>query len=937
MAEINAFRLLDERDIGSTGGGGGTTPAGDYLETTGGTISGDLEVTGKTTLNNLIAEQISGQGTNITSLNASNLTTGTLRINLLPLSEVNVGTYGPSTDLSPKPDKTFTVPSFQVDGYGRIIEAVNRTITLPSDTNTDEKVQITLDDAKKFYFTGTSFSSSNIGPLYFDSNIYTTTTPGELVAETFTGTLNGTANNALESNYALRAVADEKGKNINETCASLQSQIDNLIINAGESGDVTAEVVQARTSIDGTGHDLLGTRLNTIETNSDNTEKRLNAVFGSSIPFGKFKNGSWYATNKTITSASWSHYRVVHTTNQYAECNLKFTPKSGYGIAIIYFDNETATTYTNSPSITYNTTLVVNAGRYYRLCIQKSGVDNVDNGAADINEYVNAVIMEGKINEMEEDLNTNIKMLKSDIYNSDGNLFDPELIGHGRSYQYASSNYVTNSDYHYYHIELDEGETYTVSQTSTTNLYIRFKYADGTYSITQNTYPEKSVTFVVPSSCELVTLTCQTAALDKWMLTKGDVVRPYEPYVKYRYVENNIEFQAEMDSLTKVKKDLYKRSSNLIDSTLIVPHYTATNLDGTYTNMGSSSDYNYLELSSLEVGETYTYSTQVQGNLTVRFRCNGNEYSKLTTTGGGKSITFTVPEGCDLIAFTFQTKQLKTLMLGKGETPLFYETSNPYRFVEKAELDTVCDITDIISITAHRGYSSVYPENTLLAYEKGYEYGFRRFEADVKRTSDGVLVCMHDDTINRTARNLDGTELTETINIADITFDEANQYNYGIFKHESFTDCPIFKLSDFLIFCKSHGCAASLDAITEDTAEQVANLVVKYGMQKYAYFSSFSNGALIKVKNVIPNANLSVSRSTTITTTDVDTFINDVKPGGEFSIGMYIDVASEEICEYVHQKGYKFGVYTINNKTQYEKAVNMGADNIATDGYNPKR
>lgn len=731
-----------------------------------------------------------------------------------------------------------------------------------------------------------------------------------------------------------------------EDVSSLQGQINNIVLSASSSGDVAAEVAAARVGVDGTSHDVLGTRLNVMENHANNVTDCLNAAFGASIPIGKFKNGSWYATSKTITSASWAQYRVVHTKNQYAPCDIKFTPKSGYGITIILFDDAAATTYTNAPGIKYSTTLTVSEGQYYRLCIQKSGVTS---GVADVDEYVNAVTMTGKIaeleaaigeledqinsgsTELEDELKADIKTLKHDVYNLDGNLIDPDLVGHGRAYQYASSGYASNSDYHYYDVKLDEGETYTVSQPTTGNLYVRFKYSDGRYSLTQNTYPEKSITFIVPDGCTLVTLTCQTANLDKWMLTQGDAVRPYEPYVKYRCVENTVEFQAEMDSLTKVKEDLYKRSGNLIDSTLIVRNYAATNLDGSYTNMGSG--YDYIEL-PLEVGETYTYSSHKTGNLTVRICCYGNTYTKITNTYPEKSITFTVPEGCNIVAFTCQTHQLDTLMLTKGDTVKPYETSNPYRFVE--DIDTVCNLTDIISITAHRGYSSLYPENTMIAYEKAYEHGFRRFEADIKSTSDGVLVCLHDDTINRTARNADGTELTETKYISDITYEEASQYNYGMFMNQHFTDCPILKFSDFLIFCKTHNCAAAIDALTDDTVEQAVNMVIKYGMQKYAYFSCFSTTVLGKIREMIPNANISVSRSTAITKADVDELLT-WRAGGDFSIGMYNEVATEEICEYVHQKGAKFGVYTVDSKTLYDKFVSWGVDNMATNGFNPKR
>lgn len=52
---------------------------------------------------------------------------------------------------------------------------------------------------------------------------------------------------------------------------------------------------------------------------------------------------------------------------------------------------------------------------------------------------------------------------------------------------------------------------------------------------------------------------------------------------------------------------------------------------------------------------------------------------------------------------------------------------------------------------AHRGYSSAYPENTALAFERAIEAGADFIETDVRLTRDGRLVCWHDPDLQRTA------------------------------------------------------------------------------------------------------------------------------------------------------------------------------------------
>jgi glycerophosphoryl diester phosphodiesterase len=66
---------------------------------------------------------------------------------------------------------------------------------------------------------------------------------------------------------------------------------------------------------------------------------------------------------------------------------------------------------------------------------------------------------------------------------------------------------------------------------------------------------------------------------------------------------------------------------------------------------------------------------------------------------------------------------------------------------------------------AHRGYSTRYPENTLLAFEKALAAGADMIELDVHLSRDGRLVVIHDDRIDRTA---DGTGAVSGLSLAEL-------------------------------------------------------------------------------------------------------------------------------------------------------------------------
>ncbi|HVT20493.1 MAG TPA: glycerophosphodiester phosphodiesterase [Mycobacteriales bacterium] len=68
-------------------------------------------------------------------------------------------------------------------------------------------------------------------------------------------------------------------------------------------------------------------------------------------------------------------------------------------------------------------------------------------------------------------------------------------------------------------------------------------------------------------------------------------------------------------------------------------------------------------------------------------------------------------------------------------------------------------------VIAHRGASAAEPEHTARAYQRAIEMGADGVECDVRLTRDGVLVCIHDRTVERTSN---GTGVVSTMSLADL-------------------------------------------------------------------------------------------------------------------------------------------------------------------------
>lgn len=156
----------------------------------------------------------------------------------------------------------------------------------------------------------------------------------------------------------------------------------------------------------------------------------------------------------------------------------------------------------------------------------------------------------------------------------------------------------------------------------------------------------------------------------------------------------------------------------------------------------------------------------------------------------------------------------------------------------------------------HRGYERVAPENTAPAFELSADLGFWGVENDIRFTSDGVAVLMHDETINRTGRNADGTEISGTVNIADITYAQAQTYDFGIYKGAKYEGTHILSFEDFVKLCrkKSLHCYNEIKAGTEAQVKALVNTVVRNGMNDHTTWMSFSSTYLRYVLEAMPTA-----------------------------------------------------------------------------------
>ena len=245
-------------------------------------------------------------------------------------------------------------------------------------------------------------------------------------------------------------------------------------------------------------------------------------------------------------------------------------------------------------------------------------------------------------------------------------------------------------------------------------------------------------------------------------------------------------------------------------------------------------------------------------------------------------------------------------------------------------------------LQAHRGVSSEYPENTMIAYQAAIDQGYGIIELDPKYTADGKIVMLHDKSIKRTARDKNGE--SHDIQISELTLDEAREYEYGSWKGEQFKGEQIPTLSDVLDFSqKNPTVPLKLDNVwtrfPEEIRRSFLNEIAERGSAVNVGVTCGTAEAVQEAIDVIPDAYIHYDGTDLSEQTLVE--ISELA-NGRLTVWVCYDLphlswfkgekASVELCERVRKYG-KLGIWILSTREELEDAVvNLGADFVETNG-----
>lgn len=235
---------------------------------------------------------------------------------------------------------------------------------------------------------------------------------------------------------------------------------------------------------------------------------------------------------------------------------------------------------------------------------------------------------------------------------------------------------------------------------------------------------------------------------------------------------------------------------------------------------------------------------------------------------------------------------------------------------------------------SHRGGVYYTPENTMPAFRAALANKFEQIETDPQYTKDGVIVLMHDSTINRTCRRDDGSIIEKPMRVCDMTYSELLNYDAGIHKGIQFKGTRVPKLEELLQLLDGTDVLLDLDKkIPAEEIEPLLRLVKKYNVPME--FSCADTARIQKILSILPDARINYDGKNT--EEDLKE-IAALVPRERLSVWIYLDKpnfawltdrdkASPELCARV-RKYAALGIANVNCPEDVREAMLMGADII---------
>jgi glycerophosphoryl diester phosphodiesterase len=246
-------------------------------------------------------------------------------------------------------------------------------------------------------------------------------------------------------------------------------------------------------------------------------------------------------------------------------------------------------------------------------------------------------------------------------------------------------------------------------------------------------------------------------------------------------------------------------------------------------------------------------------------------------------------------------------------------------------------------IVAHRGASGHAPEHTLAAYDLALDMGAEYIEQDVYSTSDGVLVCLHDTTLDRTAR---GPAENCTGSVGSKTLAQLKTCDMGSWFNEAYPDRarPEYagqKIPTLEEVFQRYGRGVNyyieikpgLGQGQPSVAQRLLDLMNEYGLREGAVqrrqvlVQSFIPTVLLEMQRLDPEIPLIQLMQPLTTNAATMALI----AGYSFGIGPPLSDVNASLVQQAHGLGLAMHPYTVNSIEDLERIAGTCVDGLFTN------
>jgi len=236
-----------------------------------------------------------------------------------------------------------------------------------------------------------------------------------------------------------------------------------------------------------------------------------------------------------------------------------------------------------------------------------------------------------------------------------------------------------------------------------------------------------------------------------------------------------------------------------------------------------------------------------------------------------------------------------------------------------------------IAVIAHRGGAGLRPENTLSALQHANSLGVHFSEIDLHMSRDGVLVVIHDSTVDRTTN---GTGLVQ-----DLTLTQLKQLDAGYtwsndqgktfpFRGQGIT---IPTLTEVFNAFPQQPLQLEIKQKQPAILAELRTLICRYNRTHQTLISGFDHKTIKTFRRLFPDVNTTAS----LRELHYFSYFHRILPiayprlSPILSAPMYM--LTQSFVKKAHQKNKHVYVWTVNEREDMQRMIELGVNAILTD------